>query len=91
MQKMSPYLAEFLGTLFFLFVIIFTGQALPIGLALIIVILILGKFSNGGHFNPAVTIMMVFAKKLKAGEALPYIIAQVLGGLTALFIYNRTK
>mgnify|MGYP001441603475 CR=1 FL=1 len=49
MKSMSPYLAEFIGTLFFLFVIIFTGEALPIGLALIIVILILGKFSNGGH------------------------------------------
>ena len=88
---MSPYLAEFLGTLFFLFVIIFTGQAVPIGLALIIVILILGKFSNGGHFNPAVTIMMVFAKKLNATDALPYIIAQITGGLTALFIYKNIK
>ena len=36
MIKLSPYLAEYIGTLFFLFVIIFTGQALPIGLALII-------------------------------------------------------
>jgi glycerol uptake facilitator-like aquaporin len=91
MQKMSPYLAEFIGTLFFLFVILFTGEALPIGLALIIVILILGKFS-GGHFNPAVTIMMVFAKNgFKIGDALPYILAQILGGLTALIIYNGTK
>ena len=87
---MSPYLAEFLGTLFFLFVILFTGEALPIGLALMIVILILGKFS-GGHFNPAVTIMMVFAKKLNVSNALPYIAAQILGGLTAWFVYNRTK
>ena len=90
MQNVSPYLAEFIGTLFFLFVIIFTGQALPIGLALMIVILILGKFS-GGHFNPAVTVMMVAANKLNAADALPYILAQILGGLTALFIYNRTK
>tara|TARA_E500000331_G_C16633820_1_gene445522 strand:+ start:118 stop:381 length:264 start_codon:yes stop_codon:yes gene_type:complete len=87
---MSPYLAEFIGTLFFLFVIIFTGEALPIGLALMIVILILGKFS-GGHFNPAVTIMMVFAKKLNAIDALPYILAQIIGGLAALFIYKNIK
>lgn len=90
MQKMSPYLAEFIGTLFFLFVIIFTGQALPIGLALMIVILILGKFS-GGHFNPAVTIMMLFDKRIRAGDALFYILAQISGGLVAWFIYNRTK
>ena len=87
---MSPYLAEFIGTLFFLFVIIFTGQALPIGLALMIVILILGKFS-GGHFNPAVTIMMLFDKRIRAGDALFYILAQISGGLVAWFIYNRTK
>ena len=76
--------------LFFLFVIIFTGEALSIGLALMIVILILGKFS-GGHFNPAVTIMMVFAKKLNATDALPYILAQITGGLTALLIYKNIK
>ena len=90
MTKLSPYLAEYIGTLFFLFVIIFTGQALPIGLALMIVILILGKFS-GGHFNPAVTVMMWANNKLPINDALLYIGAQVVGGLTALFIYNRTK
>ncbi len=90
MTKLSPYLAEYIGTLFFLFVIIFTGQALPIGLALIIVILILGKFS-GGHFNPAVTVMMWANNKLPMNDAFLYIGAQVVGGLTALFIYNRTK
>lgn len=90
MTKIHPYLAEFIGTLFFLFVIIFTGQALPIGLSLIIVILILGKFS-GGHFNPAVTIMMLANNKLQMNDALLYIVAQVAAGLTALFIYNRTK
>lgn len=87
---MSPYLAEYIGTLFFLFVILFTGQALPIGLALVIVILILGKFS-GGHFNPAVTLMMYVGNNLNKNDVLPYITAQVLGGLSALFIYTKIK
>lgn len=90
MNKISPYLAEFMGTLFFLFVILFTGQALPIGLALIIVILILGKFS-GGHFNPAVTLMMLAKNDISLNDSILYIGSQIAGGLIALFVYQRTK
>ena len=49
----NKLLAEFLGTMFFLYVILATGDAIAIGLALIVVILVAGKLS-GGHFNPAV-------------------------------------
>lgn len=87
---MYKYLVEFLGTLFFLFIILISGkistptfQPFVIGLALSISILFGGSIS-GGHFNPAVSVMMVAAKKLKLSELLPYIISQVLGGLTAL-------
>ena len=80
---MNKYIAEFLGTLFFLFVILATGKAIPIGLALAVSILVLGKYS-GGNFNPAVSVMMVAAGKLPVGDLLPYIIAQVTGGLVAL-------
>ena len=89
-MKISPYLAEYIGTFFFLFVIIFTKEALPIGLALIIVILILGDYS-GGHFNPAVTIMKWLNNDLPMNDAILYILSQVVGGASALFFYNRTK
>ena len=56
-------LVEFLGTVFFLYVIIAVGNPLAIGLALAVAIMIGGKIS-GGHFNPAVSIMMVAAKKI---------------------------
>ena len=46
-------LAEFLGTMFFLYVILATGDAVAIGLALTVAIMVIGKHS-GGHFNPAV-------------------------------------
>ena len=39
----NKLLAEFLGTMFFLYVILATGDAVAIGLALMIVIFILGK------------------------------------------------
>jgi aquaporin Z len=87
---MNKFVVEFLGTLFFLYVILATGKALPIGLALAIAIMIGGKIS-GGNFNPAVSVMMAAAGKLPIQDLLPYIVAQVAGGLTALELYKRVK
>ena len=67
-----------------------TGSAIPIGLALAVAIMVLGKFS-GGNFNPAVSVMMVAAGKLPSEDLLPYIIAQVAGRLAALELYKRVK
>ena len=86
----NKLLAEFLGTMFFLYVILATGDAVAIGLALMIVIFILGKVS-GGNFNPAVSIMLAMAGKLSMKDLAPYIVAQVLGGLAALELYKRVK
>ena len=74
---MYSYVVEFLGTALFLLVILLTGQAIPIGLALMAVIMLGGKVS-GGHFNPAVTTMMFLKNNIDAQNALMYIVAQVL-------------
>jgi len=87
---MNKLLAEFLGTMFFLYVILATGDAVAIGLALMIVIFLLGKVS-GGNFNPAVSVMLAMAGKLSMKDLAPYIVAQVLGGLAALELYKRVK
>ena len=87
---MNKLLAEFLGTMFFLYVILATGDAVAIGLALTIVIFLLGKVS-GGNFNPAVSVMLAMAGKLSMKYLAPYIVAQVLGGLAALELYKRVK
>ena len=47
-----------------------------------------GKIS-GGHFNPAVTVMMVAGKKLRMSDAAPYVLAQVAGGLVALEVFKN--
>lgn len=89
-SPMQKYLVEFIGTFFFLYVIISTGgNAIAIGGALALAIFLGGKIS-GGNFNPAVTIMMAAAKKMPTTQVLPYIIAQVAGGLLALELYKRT-
>ena len=87
---LNKLLAEFLGTMFFLYVILATGDAVAIGLALMIAIFILGKVS-GGNFNPAVSVMLAMAGKLSMKDLAPYIVAQVLGGLAALELYKRVK
>ena len=86
----NKLVAEFLGTMFFLYVILATGDAVAIGLALMAVILILGK-TSGGHFNPAVTVMLTAAGKSSVKSLAPYVIAQIAGGLAALELYKRVK
>ena len=86
----QKYLVEFIGTFFFLSVIIFTGHPLAIGAALALAIYVGGKIS-GGNFNPAVTIMMAVGKKMPMANAVPYIIAQIAGGLVALQVYLTFK
>ena len=85
---MYTYLAEFFGTMFFVYIIIATGNPLAIGAALALAILLTANIS-GGHINPAVTIVMATAGKLEISEIVPYILSQVFGGLVALQIYNR--
>ena len=87
---MKGYLVEFLGTLFFVYVILATSNPLAIGAALTLVIL-LTKNISGGHINPAVTIAMVSAGKLQTNDLIPYVMAQTFGALVALEIYRRVK
>lgn len=84
----QKYLAEFAGTLFFVYVILATGNPLAIGAALALVILLASKVS-GGHVNPAVSIVMASAGRISTSDLVPYCIAQILGGLVALELYKR--
>ena len=90
MNIVKKLLTEFAGTFIFLGVILTTGKAFPIGLALATAIYFGGSIS-GGHFNPAVTVMMLFGKKIDMLEALLYIIAQVVGGLCVLGFIKHFK
>ena len=87
---LNKYLVEFFGTLFFVYIILATGNAIAIGAALAIVIMIGGSIS-GGHINPAVSVAMVAAGRLSSSELLPYVLAQVAGGLVALELFKRVK
>lgn len=100
----SRLTAEFVGTLFFVFlaagsvvsaaylgipgVLVIPFVAIGIGLALALAVSATMGIS-GGHLNPAVTIGLFVANKIKGREAILYIIAQVLGavvGSALLFV-----
>jgi aquaporin Z len=85
---MKAVFVEFIGTLLFLYVILATGNFAAIGAALALVIYLGGPIS-GGNYNPAVTVMLVAANKQKMETVVPYILAQLVGGIAALQVYKR--
>lgn len=87
---MLNIVTEFVGTFVFLTVILTTGQAFPIGLALAVAIYFGGSIS-GGHFNPAVSTMMLIKGAIGIETWLAYIIAQVLGGVLALYFFKAAS
>ena len=56
------------------------GNTLPTGAILVVLITVLGPIS-GAHFNPAVTLAFVVNRTFPRSEALPYVAAQIIGGL----------
>ena len=85
---MYKYLVEFLGTVFFVYVILATGNPLASGAAFAFVMLLSATIS-GGYLNPALSIVMASAGKLPINELIPYILAQTFGALVALELYKR--
>ncbi len=85
---MNKYLVEFLGTMFFVFVIFATEHWLAIGAAVGIAVLLGGMVSLVA-FNPAVVFAFYAAGKLPKSDVLPYIIAEILGALAAFYAYKR--
>src|ERR1700761_3777805 len=60
--------------------IAFVGVALAFGLTVLTMAYTLGHIS-GCHLNPAVSVGLVVGKRFPAKDLLPYIVAQVTGGI----------
>ncbi len=90
-MRQHQYAAEAFGT-FCLTLAVYTTllAELPIstpvaaGLTLGILVYTIGKVS-GAHVNPAITIAMVSLKKISMVDAAFYVVAQILGAITAMF------
>jgi len=90
---MREYIVEYLGTVFFLYVILTANPSyapLAIGAALALSIFLGGPIS-GGNFNPAVTVMMCLAKKQPMSQIAPYIIAQLAAAFTVVELHKRLR
>lgn len=77
---MAAYLAEDAGTK-----LLINALATAIGLA---VVIRLGIKVSGSHFNPVVTIVMLYLKKLDFQSAFAYIFAQILGSVLGVGVAN---
>ena len=87
-MTMNKYLVEFLGTMLLVFVIFATNNWAAIGAALAVGVLLGGSIS-GGAFNPAVAIALSHAGKIPKYDLIPYIVAEILGGLSAFYAYKH--
>lgn len=85
----QKYTAELLGTMVIVFVgsaaIVTTAgnvliSALAFGMAWAGMWWVFGNVS-GGHFNPAITLANVVAKRTNAKDFIPYVVCQAIGGI----------
>ncbi|MCB9568307.1 MAG: aquaporin [Myxococcales bacterium] len=85
---MKKYVTELTGTFLFVFsialAVVHAGPLAPlaIGGALMCVVYMGGHIS-GGHYNPAVTLAVYVRGKIGGGEALRYMVAQLVGAALA--------
>ena len=61
------------------------GVSLAFGLTVLTMAFAIGHIS-GCHLNPAVSVGLVAGRRFPAEELLPYVAAQVLGGIAAAFV-----
>jgi len=95
---MKKLTAEFFGTFMLVSAVCGAGAlglingsylhvALTIGISVTVMAYAVGHIS-GGHFNPAVTVGLVAAGRHPVADAVPYIIAQVVGAVAAGFLWS---
>lgn len=108
MSIMKKATAEFFGTFWLVFGgcgaavlsaafpglgIGFLGVALAFGLTVLTMAFAIGHIS-GCHLNPAISFGLLAGKRFPAGELIPYVVAQVLGGIagaSVLFVIASGK
>jgi aquaporin Z len=79
---MKKLLMEFLGTFFLVLSIAMGANAIAIA-SMLMAWLYIGGYISGGHYNPMVSLAVALRGRLKWAEFLPYICAQILGGIAA--------
>lgn len=84
---MRQYIIEFIGTFFLVLTIALTGNPLVIG-AVLAVMVYMGGYVSGAHYNPAVTFALLLNKSIVPLKALFYVLVQLAGAITAAYVYQ---
>lgn len=87
----AKLIVEFIGTFFLILTIGMTvidpggaGAFAPLAIASVLMVMVYaGGHISGAHYNPAVTLAALLRGKITPKDAVPYIIAQVLGAVAA--------
>jgi len=89
---MNKYIAEFIGTFFWSLTLVLAANngaanmaPLAVGAALMVMVYA-GSHISGGHYNPATTLALLMRNRVDRGDAIYYIVAQVLAALVAAMI-----
>ncbi len=93
LENFKHYIVEFLGTFFLVLTVgcmslVSTDAALaPIVIGFVLMVMVYaGGPISGGHYNPAVSLAVALRKALPAIQLIPYMIAQLLGGIAAAYL-----
>src|SRR5258708_1132825 len=85
-NRIAPkLLAEFIGTFPFVFIGAGTAAIVGEGVGIMAVAFVSGSVA-GGHMTPAVTVGVLAAGAMGVGEAIGYIVSQLIGGIAGALL-----
>jgi len=97
-ESIRKYVVEFIGTFFLILTIGSTvtlngnGVIPPVAIGVILMVMIYaGGPISGGHYNPAVSLAVFLRGAMPAKDVLPYMAAQLLGGVVAALTIMEFK
>ncbi|MEM8883279.1 MAG: aquaporin [Planctomycetota bacterium] len=79
---MAKLVTEAVGTYFLVLLILLTGNPIAIGLGLTALVYMGGHIS-GAHYNPAVTLTFLLRGRVDVGEAIRFVLVQLVGAILA--------
>ena len=87
---MNKYITELIGTFFLVLTIgcnvLGNNPLAPVAIGAVLMVMIFaGGHISGAHYNPAVTLAVTLRGKCTVGDAIPYVIFQIIGAVAAAF------